>query len=494
MSLASALRDQSGSDTATSASGPLPLVLDLDGTLLRADVSAEQLLAFLKRRARNVFVVAGWLLRGRAFLKRKLSENVKLDIEYLPVNVELIEYAKSEASKGRPVYIATASDEMVAHAVAMRFPFIAGVLGSNGKVNLKGSEKARALNARFPSGFDYAGNAAPDVDVWKAAAHGIIVDAPASVERRARKVTEVAEVFKRPSRLRALAKSMRVHQWSKNALIFVPAILSGRIGNLPAMTTVALAFAALCLIASATYIVNDVWDMADDRRHWSKRDRAIASGRLALPAAAAAAIFLLAGGLAIAFAAGFTIGVAACIYIAITLAYSMRLKQIPILDAFVLASLFTLRLGIGIAASGAPPSHWLLVFSMFFFGSLSFAKRHTEIARVIARGETEIKGRGYILADLPLVLATGVATGMAAVLIMVLYIINDAFMQSFYGNTSSLWGFPPLLFGFLSRIWLLCQRGQLNDDPVAFAIKDKPSLMMGAALSICFVLAWAGLK
>ena len=165
----------------------------------------------------------------------------------------------------------------------------------------------------------------------------------------------------------------------------------------------------------------------------------------------------------------------------------------PILDGFALASLFTLRLGIGIAASGAPPSPWLLVFSMFLFASLSLAKRHTEVARIIERGATEVRGRGYKAVDLPLILAIGIATGMCAVLILVLYIINDAFRQSFYGNTIWLWGFPMVVFLFVCRIWLMCQRGQMNDDPVAFAMRDRTSLGLGSVLALCFVAAWSGM-
>src|SRR5262249_23189922 len=161
---------------------------------------------------------------------------------------------------------------------------------------------------------------------------------------------------------------------------------------------------------------NDILDLAEDRSHWSKRNRPLASGNLPIATGLLASPALLFTGLAIGFAAGAAIGAAICAYIAITLSYSFRLKQIPILDAFILASLFTLRLGIGILASGAAPSHWLLVFSMFFFGSLSLAKRHTEIARLIERGGGgEIKARGYKAADLPLVLATGISAGMAAV-------------------------------------------------------------------------------
>jgi 4-hydroxybenzoate polyprenyltransferase len=296
----------------------------------------------------------------------------------------------------------------------------------------------------------------------------------------------------RDSPLRALIESLRLHQWTKNLLVFVPAILSNRFSDWSVLNATSLAFFGLCFVASATYLINDLVDTSNDRRHPSKRYRAVASGRLPVADALTAALLGLLLGLGLAWIAGAKVLMVACAYVAITLAYSGGLKRIPIFDAFTLAALFTLRLALGIVSSGAPPSPWLLVFSMFLFGSLSFAKRYTEIRGVIAAGGTEIEGRGYRASDLPLVLATGVAAGLGAVLIMVLYIIDDAFHQSFYGNTSWLWGFPCLLFLFVSRLWLVCQRGELDDDPIVFAVKDPVTLAIGGGLLGCFIMAWGG--
>jgi 4-hydroxybenzoate polyprenyltransferase len=285
---------------------------------------------------------------------------------------------------------------------------------------------------------------------------------------------------------------MRLHQWAKNALVFVPLILAGLVSHADAVYATTCAFIALGLVASSTYLVNDIWDLTDDRSHWSKRNRPLASGRLPLATAIATVPVGLFAGLAVATLAGPATVAVVLLYLAVTLLYSFALKRIPVLDGFVLAGLFTLRLGAGIVASGAPPSPWLLVFAMFLFASLSFAKRHTVVARVIERGGTEVRGRGYKSIDLPLIMGIGMATGVAAVLIMVLYIINDAFRQSFYGNTAWLWGFPAILFLFVCRIWLKCGRSELHDDPVAFAVTDRPSLALGGALMVCFGLAWSG--
>jgi 4-hydroxybenzoate polyprenyltransferase len=472
---------------------PRPLILDLDGTLVRADMLLESALALLKSKPWRLFEVGIWMLRGRAYLKRRLAEEANVEPDVLPFNEELLAYAADVAASGRPVYVATAADSRIAEKVVRRIPFIRGVIGSDGVRNLKGEAKALVLAERFPEGFDYAGDARADIPVWRRASNAIVVEAPSSVVRAAATVANVAKIFPRPSRTRALLRGLRPHQWAKNALVFVPLVLAGLISHTDAVYATTCAFIALGLVASSTYLVNDIWDLSDDRSHWSKRNRPLASGRLPLASGIAAVPVGLLAGIAIAALAGpATVGVV-LLYLAVTLLYSFSFKRIPILDGFVLAGLFTLRLGAGIVASGAPPSPWLLVFAMFLFASLSFAKRHTEVARVIERGGTEVRGRGYKPIDLPLIMGIGMATGVAAVLIMVLYIINDAFRQSFYGNTAWLWGFPAILFLFVCRIWLKCGRSELHDDPVAFAVTDRPSLALGGALMVCFGLAWSGM-
>lgn len=475
------------------ASASRPLVLDLDGTVVRGNLLVETAIAFLKQNPLKVFMLFIWLFRGRAELKQQLAQRANVDVEALPLNDELLAYAAEQVGAGRKVYIATAADAAIANKVAARIPFVSEVIASDGKRNLKGKTKATVLAERFPNGFEYAGDASADLPVWRAAGHAAVVEASPSVIAAARSLAEVTRVFPRPALWKALIKALRPHQWAKNALVFVPLVLSGKLGDTSATLATFAAFLAMSFIASATYIVNDMVDLADDRRHWSKRERPLASGRLPLMAGAAVVPLGLAIGFGFAAFAGWGVVLATALYLVSTLAYSLKLKKLPILDGFTLASLFTLRLGAGILASGAPASPWLLVFSMFLFASLSFAKRHTEVARVIERGGTEVRGRGYKAIDLPLILAVGISTGMCAVLILVLYIINDAFRQSFYGNTAWLWGFPIVLFLFVCRIWLMCQRGQMNDDPVVFAVRDRPSLALAASLMMCFVAAWAGM-
>lgn len=289
-----------------------------------------------------------------------------------------------------------------------------------------------------------------------------------------------------------LVKSLRLHQWTKNLLVFVPIVLAGQFTDMTALTDTVIAFFALSIVASSTYLINDMWDLADDRRHWSKRHRPLASGRLPVTMAAATVPFGISIGFCLAAMASTAVVLLLAAYLAATIAYTFGLKRLVLVDGVVLAFLFTLRLALGVVAADVPPSAWLVVFSMFLFASLSYAKRHAEITRVADRRGVQVNGRGYRTTDAPVVLAMGLATGIGAVLILILYILHDAYAQTFYGNTVWLWAFPPLLFLFVTRIWLACLRDELDDDPVAFALTDRACLAMVALGTVCFALAWLG--
>jgi 4-hydroxybenzoate polyprenyltransferase len=468
-----------------------PLVLDVDQTLVRSDLLLENMLAYVRGNPLRGFQLLGWLVQGRAVLKRRLAERVEFDPMLLPINDDLAAYAALESERGRKVYLATAMDELQAHRVAARFAFN-GVVGSDGATNLKGHAKAEFLAARFPDGFDYAGDSRADMPVWEAARRALVVEAPSWIANSLRRRGKPVQVFPRSNRLLALLKAARPHQWAKNLLVFVPALLSAQITDPASVVACAVAFFALSMIASGTYLLNDLLDIPDDRAHWSKRNRPLASGKLPIATALMAAPLFVAGGVA----AGAWIGPSALlvllIYLATTLAYSFRLKRVPILDGFTLASLFTLRIALGIAATQVWASPWLLVFSMLLFGSLSYAKRYTEVTRAMARGAAPNAGRGYVGDDAPVLLGLGLATGVGSILMMVLFLIHDALDRP-YGNPQWLWAFPAALFLWNARIWLVSQRGELNDDPVVFAIKDRPSWGLAGVMMVAFAFAWFGL-
>ncbi len=470
----------------------VPLVLDVDDALLRTDMLHETATAYLKANPLRIFNLVGWLFQGKAVLKRKLSESVPLDVENLPVNEDLVAYARDAHTNGRKVGLATAADDLLAKRLGRRFDFVDFVIASDGINNLKGVNKAAVLVERFPDGFAYAGDSRSDLDVWAVSQSIVLAGASSDTARKARALGKPIEAeFIRPRLgVRGWLKAFRAHQWAKNALVFVPLVLSGLATDPLALAQALVAFAGISMMASGTYLLNDLFDLRDDRIHWTKRNRPLASGALRIKHGVPAAAVLIGGGLATAASLGLATFGLVVAYMVTTLAYSFYLKRQPIVDAFTLAALFTMRLGIGIAAVSAVPSPWLLVFSMFLFTSLSFAKRQTEIQKSVANGRSSVSGRGYLGSDAGMVVAMGVSTAMAAITIMVLYIMNDVYNAEFYRQPLFLWVFPAALFMWVSRIWLLCHREQLNDDPVAFAIRDPISLGLGGLMAGAFMLGW----
>lgn len=287
-----------------------------------------------------------------------------------------------------------------------------------------------------------------------------------------------------------LIESLRLHQWAKNVLIFVPLILGGKIHSIEAWTSTLVGFVVLGILTSSMYLVNDFCDLPFDRRHWSKRERPLARGDLPYN------VVLLVAPLGVLLSLGIAASIGGYIvsmlisYAITSLAYSLYLKRVPILDVFVLAVLMTFRLCLGIILADVTPSPWLLVFSMFIFMSLSLAKRHVEVGRNGALGRKSVEGRGYVDKDGPVLIGLGLSTAVGAVLIMILYLIDEAFGATFYRSPSLLWALPAILFLWLGRVWLLVARDELDDDPLWFAVRDNISLILGAAMVVVFVGAW----
>ncbi len=488
-----AVHSPAANDTVDLDSGR-PLVVELDGVLIRTEVAHETLLDGVRSNPHLVWKLPFLLWSGRAATVVYPTGGLDTDVERWPVDEQVIDFVRSEARGGRKVVLLSSADASMLEAVAARFAFISETITVDHAGRIDGFPWTEVLSDRFPGGFDYVGKKGSDVAIWRlegevARGDGGAVTGAKLGSFEASGSEFVAVLSRRPAQFKTLRRALRLHQWAKNSLIFVPLLLGGLAGDPQSWLIALVGFLALGLVASATYIVNDLWDLTSDRRHWSKCARPIASGELAISSAVVLALGGLTLGLGIAVALGpRAIGLIG-VYLVMTLAYSFYMKRIPVLDVLVLAGLFTLRIGIGMALVDAKLSHWLLVFSMFVFVSLSTAKRHSEILRLAENGKTSAEGRGYLLMDAPLTLALGLASMLGAVLIMTLYLIEDALPFGFYRNPAFLWFFPPILFLFLGRIWLLCQRGQLNDDPVEFAIKDRVSLSLGCGMAVSFFAA-----
>jgi 4-hydroxybenzoate polyprenyltransferase len=478
--------------TANPKDEAVPLCVDLDGTLVRTDLLWESVAQLLKRRPFDLLFLPFWLLRGRAYLKRQIAGRTDVDPSHLPYHQEFIDFLRAESGRGRAIVLATASDDGPAQRIAKHVGLFREVVASNGATNMRGANKGRVLSEKFGRrGFDYAGNSSVDFAVWSEARQGIVVNAGQGVARKAGTLTEVSRVFNpRSGSLGAVIRELRPHQWVKNLIIFVPLVTSHKFVEAALVMKAVLAFIAFSLCASGVYVLNDVLDLEADRQHERKKRRPLASGDLPVSAGLVMipALFAL-GAVAAAFLpAGFFMVLG--VYILLTTTYSWRLKKIALLDVFVLAGLYTIRLIAGHEATKIEYSFWLLAFSMFIFLSLALLKRYTELAAVRQKDQPGPAGRGYVSGDLELVAMLGIGSGFLSVLVMALYVKSPELdTQRLYQNPMLLLLMCPLLLFWVSRVWLLAHRGQMHDDPVVFALKDGVSYVIGALALLVLWLA-----
>lgn len=475
----------------TESRSATPLVVDLDGTLVATDTLWESVVLAVRNQPLACPGLAASLSQGRAALKGALAERVLPDAATLPYREEVLAHIRAAKAEGRAVYLVTAADQRIADGVAAHLGEFDEAIGTSGGRNLKAEEKAALLVERFGErGFEYLGDSEADLVVWPKAAKAVAVSPNARVEQAARRKVPGIEVIapRERSKNKAIIKALRPHQWAKNALLFLPAILAHQYGDLGVMFQVALAFACFSLCASSVYVFNDLLDLEQDRVHRSKRKRPFAAGRLSIPFGLALGTGCLGIGVLSALIllpiefTGVLLG-----YVIITSAYSVYLKRKMIVDVVTLASLFTYRVIAGGVASEVELSFWLLAFSMFFFTGLAFAKRYSELKVLESSNKESTPGRGYQVQDLGIISSVGPGCGLLGVLVFALYINSEAVL-SIYGRPKALWLICPLLLYWVTRVWFLAARGQLDDDPVVFALKDKMSYVVGG-LAVLFVAA-----
>lgn len=469
-----------------------PLCVDLDGTLVKSDTLMDSLLVLLRNRPLAALRLPLWLMRGKAALKAEVGTRVALDVRYLPWNRSVIEYLEVERGEGRKLYLATGADQVLAQRIADHLGLFDGVLASDGRTNLTARNKLDRLRSALGGDeYDYIGNAAPDVPLLQHAGAAMIANPAPALRTRLRShgVTVEREFRDRTPRAKAVLKAIRLHQWAKNILIFVPMLLAHVLRS-GAFANAAIAFVSFSLCASATYIANDLLDIESDRRHPRKRNRPFAAGDLSVSSGLLVAAAFLAGAIAIAVAflpLGFLLWL--FLYLVGTLAYSLALKRATLVDVIVLAGLYTVRLLAGSAATQVSISPWLAAFSIFLFFSLAIVKRFSELQNTRARGQAIANGRGYQLGDIEQLRSFGTASAYAAVVVFSFYIGEARKVGSLYRHPTRLWLIVPLMIYWLSRVWLLASRGELNEDPVIFALTDRISLLTGAAVAAIAAIA-----
>ncbi|MBK0393758.1 UbiA family prenyltransferase [Ramlibacter algicola] len=478
------------------------LVVDLDGTLTFTDTLHELAIGLLKDKPLLVFALPLWLAMGKAALKARLAATTSIDASTLPYNDQLLAWLKTERASGRSIALCTAADRRVAQQVADHLQVFDEVIASDGSVNVTGKAKRAALEAKFGShGYDYAGNASADVAVWAGARRAILANARPSVAAQAAKVADVAKQFPRErADLRQWVKLIRAHQWLKNLLLFVPLLAAHQLGDLATVGTLALAFVAFSLCASAVYVTNDLLDLESDRRHPRKRHRPLASGAVPIAQGAALVPVLLALSVLVgAFVGADFLGWLG-LYFVVTTLYSLHLKRIPLVDCLTLAALYTLRVIAGGEAAEIELSFWLLAFCVFIFLSLAFVKRYAELQVEAQAHGKRAHGRGYEVADANLLQTLGIAAGYASVMVLALYLNSDT-VAAMYEHPRVIWLAIPLMLLWVSRAWMKAHRAEMHDDPVVFAIKDRGSLAIVAMIALAFVLAagtadwvWQGVR
>jgi 4-hydroxybenzoate polyprenyltransferase/phosphoserine phosphatase len=461
-----------------------PLCVDLDGTLVKSDTLHDSLLALVRTHPLRALRLPVEVMRGKAAFKSFVTRNIDLDVAHLPYNRALLDYLQEEAANGRPIYLATGADTRLAQRVADHLGIFAGVLGSDGRTNLTGNHKLDRLRDEFDCAeFDYIGNATPDLTLLQHSTEPMVANPTPALRRKlkSRGIQPARSFEEGGSKFKSIVRALRVHQWAKNALLYVPLLLSHQLQT-PRLLAAVLAFACFSASASATYILNDLLDIEADRRHPRKQRRPFASGDLsAVHGMMMAAVLLLVGlaGAAMLPAAfyGWLL-----LYLAITIAYSSYLKSVALVDVLVLSGLYTLRLVAGAAATDTPISPWLAGFSIFLFLSLAFVKRFAELESLRIRGLHPHNGRAYLVADLPQLRSFGTASAYAAVVIFAIY-TSGIDVTALYAHPARLWMVVPFMLLWLSRVWLLASRGELNEDPVIFAMTDRMSLLIGAAVA-----------
>ncbi len=468
-----------------------PLCFDLDGTLIATDSLAESLLLILKTTPLYFFLLPFWLIRGKYNFKSQIEQHSNISPDKLPYIENVLEFAKAEKAKGRMIVLATASMQGIGDKIANYLGIFDLVIGSKNGINLRSSHKRDELVSLFgEKGFDYAGDSKADIKVWKSADKAIVVQANDSVLKAAQANGNVQVVFKEDfSQTKAYIKQIRVYQWIKNILLFLPFILAHKLFDVNIIHNVVVGFFSFSFLASFVYVLNDLMDLEADRIHPRKKNRPLASGKINLFRGFALLPILCSAsfGLSILFLPiEFTIILV--IYAVTNIVYSLYAKKIMILDIIILSSLYTLRLISGGSAANVAISPWLIEFSIFFFFSLAAVKRFSELLSLKETDTTSAKYRGYMFADLDLVRNFGIISGYISVLIIALY-VNGREVQQLYKHPEVLWGITPVLHYWISRIWLLAHRGQMNDDPIIFTGKDPVSYIIGIIVIIIAVSA-----
>lgn len=468
------------------------LCVDLDGTLVKTDMLYESFLYLLKRNPLVLFFSLYWLMiGGKQLLKYKLAENYTLSPELLPYNNSVLDYCKRRRAEGTKLYLVSASNEVIVNRISEYLGIFDGCRGSDISVNLSGKNKSAYLNGLFGAGnYDYVGDSISDVPVWKTAANVVVVGRADRVKRvlEQENIRYYSIDVARINVFKTCLKAIRVHQWAKNLLLFVPLVTARLFWDLHAICLLFLAFISFSFVSSFVYVLNDILDLDSDRSHFIKRKRPFASGDISIKTGFILMPFFLISGLFIALCISDLFVYCILIYLVVTTLYSFKLKQLIIIDCLTLSFLYTFRMLSGIVILSVPVSLWLITFSGFFFLSLAVVKRMAELRNKEKQLQSgvSVQGRGYSVSDLPILSQIGVSCGLMSTLVFALYVNSSKAVL--FSHPMFVYFCGPVLVFWFCYVFLLTHRGQMDEDPVMFAVKNKVSLLSGLVFIVLFLL------
>ena len=467
------------------------LIVDLDGTLISTDSLIESAILLIKKNPLYFFLIVFWATKGRAHLKAEIASRVVLDVDSLPYHLPFLEWLNGQKIEGRQIFLVTAAHHTIAAEVSKKIQIFDGVFASDQFHNLKGETKLKKIKDIFGGDFVYAGNSRADLPIWLAAKSAVMVNVPPRLAAEVRKEVVVEKEFA-PAKigLRTWLRALRVHQWVKNSLLFVPLLTAFEFFEIYKVGYMILAFFSYSMVASATYILNDIWDLKSDRLHSRKCLRPFASGKISILHGLGIAGLLLILAFVVAQFISISFVYILMTYLLLTSVYSLFFKEYVVIDILMLSCLYTLRIIAGAIVIDVAMSPWLLEFSMFLFLSLALIKRCAELVSIEKLVETSVvSGRDYKVADLVVLWPLGVGASLSAIVVFGLF-ISAPQTQMRYATPELLWAVAIGIIYWLGRMWIKTSRGEMHDDPIVYVIKDRISYLVLCSTIVVTLVAY----
>ncbi|MBN1983889.1 MAG: UbiA family prenyltransferase [Chitinivibrionales bacterium] len=468
------------------------LVVDLDGTLIHSDVLWESLILLVKKNPLSIFWVVWWYIhQGLSQVKVRIASIVQPDVTLLPFNLPLIEFLKERKNNGTQLWLASASDSRIVEKVADHVGIFTRFFGTTPDCNLRGQKKLDTIKRQLEGkSFSYIGNEKADVPLLNSGMNAYIVAKDQSLAKYLSQESSEIRFFLVQKKYLSFIKALRVHQWSKNILIFVPLFLAHKITNIEKVVSCVTAFLSFCCCASAVYIINDLLDIESDRKHPVKKNRPFASGALPISSGFRMIVVccILSASISIFFL-DINYLLLLGLYFTMTLCYSLFLKRMLLFDVLTLSALYSMRIFAGRVAGSVEVTAWFLAFSSFFFLSLAFIKRFIELKDTILEPSAKLVSRDYANSEMNLIQSAGISSGFMSILVFLLYITTSEQVTDLYNNPKLLWFIGPFLVYWILRMWFLAHRGKVNCDPVSFAIKDRVSWIVGFCIMLLIIFS-----